>query len=420
MIVILLGLMCLANAYAVARELVMLLAAGKTPTAPAGRQQRPRLSVIVPCYNEEAVLARTLDAIFAAERVELSRVICVDDGSTDRTLDVMAEARRRYGDRLVVLTQPNSGKATALNRGLRAVDTELFVSIDADTQVLPDALWRLAGHFDDGRVAAVSGQMLVGNRHSADPAVYAAQVREYEYANNIDRRAFSRASLITVVPGAIGVFRTAAVRAIGGYPRGTLSEDSYLTFLLLIRGYRTVHEPRATVVTEAPDMLPGLLKQRIRWATGKIQVVLRTPAEALRARRAIRLLWVHEAFTQGVASLAGLVVAVAMPILLVTALVAAIAGPDDPALDGAIALACLLSAARVGVFAVARRFARSRDAEGRRSAGLPPARTSLKSLVLLPVVRFVAACAAWHAIATHKQNAWNKVERTGDVRLPVS
>jgi hypothetical protein len=174
------------------------------------------------------------------------------------------------------------------------------------------------------------------------------------------------------------------------------------------------------VVTEAPDMLPGLLKQRIRWATGKIQVVLRTPAEALRARRAIRLLWVHEAFTQGVASLAGLVVAVAMPILLVTALVAAIAGPDDPALDGAIALACLLSAARVGVFAVARRFARSRDAEGRRSAGLPPARTSLKSLVLLPVVRFVAACAAWHAIATHKQNAWNKVERTGDVRLPVS
>jgi hypothetical protein len=332
----------------------------------------------------------------------------------------MEEAQLRYGDRVAVLTQPNSGKTAALNLGLRAVDTELFVSVDADTQVLPDALWRLAEHFDDHRVAAVSGQMLVGNRHSTDPAVYAAQVREYEYANNVDRRAFSRTSLITVVPGAIGVFRTAAVRAIGGYPRGTLSEDAYLTFLLLIRGYRTVHEPKATVLTEAPDILPELLKQRIRWATGKNQVVLRTTAEALRARRAIRLLWVHEAFCQGVTPLTGLAVAVAMPILLVTAVVMAIAGPDDPRLDHTIALACLLSVARVGVFAVVRRFARTQDAAGRRSVGLPPTRTSVRSLVLLPVVRFLATCAAWHAIATHKENAWNKVDRTGDVRLPVS
>jgi cellulose synthase/poly-beta-1,6-N-acetylglucosamine synthase-like glycosyltransferase len=420
LIFILLVLLCVAEAYAILRELVMLLAAHAPEKPERAVANKSRLSVIVPCFNEEAVLARTIDAIFDAERVELTRVICVDDGSTDHTLAVMEEARRRYGDQVVVLTQRNEGKAAALNRGLREVDTELFVSIDADTQVLPDALWRLAEHFDDGRVAAVSGQMLVGNRHSADPAVYAAQVREYEYANNIDRRAFSRANLITVVPGAIGAFRTAAVRAIGGYPRGTLSEDAYLTFLLLIRGYRTVHEPRATVVTEAPDELPGLLKQRTRWATGKIQVVLRTTAEALRARRAIRLLWVHEAFSQGIASLAGLALAVAMPVLLVTSLVLAIDGPDDRRLDGAIALACLLSVGRIGVSAVARRFARTRDADGRRSVGLPPARTSVKSLVLLPVVRFVATCAAWHAIATHKQNTWNKVDRTGDVRLPVS
>jgi cellulose synthase/poly-beta-1,6-N-acetylglucosamine synthase-like glycosyltransferase len=421
--VILLVLLCLANTYAIIRQLAMLLAARAPEPARSGRRAAPglrRMSVIVPCFNEESVLAWTLDAIFDAEHVDLSRVICVDDGSTDRTLAVMEEVRLRYGDRVMVLSQPNAGKAAALNRGLQAVDTELFVSIDADTQVLPDALWRLAEHFDDHRVAAVSGQMLVGNRHSADPAVYAAQVREYEYANNIDRRAFSRASLITVVPGAIGAFRTAAVRAIGGYPHGTLSEDAYLTFLLLIRGYRTVHEPRATVVTEAPDLLPGLLKQRIRWATGRIQVVLRTAAEALRARQAIRVLWVHEAFSQGIASLIGLTAAVVMPILLVTAVVMAIAGPDDLRLERAIAVACLLSVVRVGVVAMARRFARTQDAAGRRLVGLPPTRTSARSLVLLPVVRFVATCVAWHAIATRKQNAWNKVDRTGDVRLPAS
>jgi cellulose synthase/poly-beta-1,6-N-acetylglucosamine synthase-like glycosyltransferase len=416
----LLVLLCVVNAYAIIRELVLLLAAGAPESRPAVPKRKPRLSVIVPCFNEESVLARTLDAIFDAECVDLDRVICVDDGSTDHTLDVMEDARLRYGDRVVVLSQPNSGKAAALNRGLEAVRTELFVSIDADTQMLPDALWWLAGHFGDPRVAAVSGQMLVGNRHCADPAVYAAQVREYEFANNIDRRAFSRASLITVVPGAIGAFRTAAVRAVGGYPRGTLSEDAYLTFLLLIRGCRTVHEPRAVVLTEAPELVPGLLKQRIRWATGKVQVVLRTAAEAWRARRAIRLLWVHEAISQGVAPLAGLAVAVAMPIVLITAVVTAIAGPGDPRLARAIAVACLLSVARVGVFAAARRLARAQDAAGRRSAGLPPTRTSVKSLLLLPVVRFVATCAAWHAIATHKQNTWNKVDRTGDVRLPVA
>jgi cellulose synthase/poly-beta-1,6-N-acetylglucosamine synthase-like glycosyltransferase len=418
--VALLMVLCLVNAYAIIRGLVLLLAAGGPEARPVVPGRKPRLSVIVPCYNEESVLARTLDAIFDAEGVDLDRVICVDDGSADRTLDVMAEARLRHGERVVVLSQPNAGKAAALNLGLEAVRTELFVSIDADTQMLPDALWRLAGHFGNPRVAAVSGQMLVGNRHSADPAVYAAQVREYEFANNIDRRAFSRASLITVVPGAIGAFRTAVVRAIGGYPHGTLSEDAYLTFLVLIRGYRTVHEPRAVVLTEAPELLPGLLKQRIRWATGKVQVVLRTTAEAWRARRAVRMLWVHEAISQAVAPVAGLAAAVAMPLVLVTAVVMAVAGPGDPRLNRTIAVACVLSVARVAVFAVARRFARAQDAAGRRSAGLPPARTSLKSLLLLPVVRFVATCAAWHAIATHKQNAWNKVDRTGDVRLPVA
>lgn len=421
-------LIVLIDLYPVVQTFVMLIVASGASkrTWPAEKSSvRPEVTILVPCFNEEKVLSWTIDSIFMSRGVDVARVICIDDGSTDGTLRVMRAAKRRHGEVVMILQQANMGKAAALNHGLRMVDTEFFVSIDADTQVTPEAINRLLTNFHDcDEVAAVSGQMLVGNRVPSNRDVFAAQVREYEFANNIDRLAFSRMRCSTVVPGAIGAFRTADVRSVGGYPDGTLSEDAHLTFMLLMRGHRIVHEPSATVLTEAPDTISGLLRQRVRWATGKTQVVLRTSRAILRQRTVAKLIWLHTVVNQAVLPLLTLlsqVGTVAVPVLL--ALVVAHGGADSPAaayLPAMIALAVFVTLAQLASFLFSTKFARGSDARAREAAGLACPRMTLLSSIVIPVMGFVAAWVAWYAILTGRRKSWNKLDRTGDVRLPTA
>jgi cellulose synthase/poly-beta-1,6-N-acetylglucosamine synthase-like glycosyltransferase len=394
---------------------VLLLVAGKRDRRPAARPAgpRPRVSVLVPCYNEERVLRKTVDSIMESRGVDIDHIVCVDDGSTDGTFEVMVAAARRHGDTITLLSQENLGKAVALNHGLTAVDTEFFVSVDADTQVLPDTIARLLGRFDDPRVAAVSGQMIVGNRFPAQEFVYGAQVREYEFANNIERRAFSRMRRITVIPGAIGAFRRQAVAEAGGYPEGTLAEDAHLTLLLLMRGHRTVHESSAVVLTEAPDTVARLRRQRIRWATGKTQVILTITRPALKQRGMTALIWLYLAWNNSVLPLFSLPSAILLPLCAVAIILSGGAG----AIGGVVAISLLTIAVNYTYFVVSRKFARSLDAAQRAAVGLAEAPTGLLSTVVIPVVGSLATWVAWYRIITGRPGAWDKLDRSGDVQV---
>src|SRR5262249_48084264 len=127
----------------------------------------PAVAVLIPAYNEEKVIGSTIRAALRSSYRNL-RVIVVDDGSRDRTLDVArsAFAREEASGRLLVLTKPNSGKADALNFGLQHLrgDEEIFVGIDADTVIARDAVALLVPHFVDSKVGAVAGNAKVGNR----------------------------------------------------------------------------------------------------------------------------------------------------------------------------------------------------------------------------------------------------------------
>ena len=106
-----------------------------------------------------------------------------------------------------MLTKPNSGKADALNCGLEQVTEELFVGIDADTLVAPDAISKLVPHFSNPRVAAMAGNAKVGNRVDLWTRW---QALEYITSQNFERRALNTLNAVSVVPGAIGAWRTAA------------------------------------------------------------------------------------------------------------------------------------------------------------------------------------------------------------------
>jgi len=231
----------------------------------------PRVAVLIPAYNEETVIVRTVRSVLNSDYANL-HIFVIDDGSKDRTADVVREA---YADeiargRVVVLTKPNGGKAMALNYALGFLDEELYVGIDADTVIAPDAVSKLLPHFADARIGAVAGNAKVGNRVNLWTRW---QALEYITSQNFERRALDLFSVVTVVPGAIGAWRTKAVKELGGYPLNTVAEDADLTMNLLEHGYRVIYEDRSLAFTEAPIDAKGLMRQRFRWSFGTLQAV---------------------------------------------------------------------------------------------------------------------------------------------------
>jgi cellulose synthase/poly-beta-1,6-N-acetylglucosamine synthase-like glycosyltransferase len=232
---------------------------------------RPAVAVLVPAYNEEKVIERTVRSVLDSDYKNL-RVIVIDDGSTDATLELTRSTFQKdiAAGRVTVLTKLNSGKADALNFGLEQVTEELFVGIDADTLVAPDAISKLVPHFSDPRVGAMAGNAKVGNRVNLWTRW---QALEYITSQNFERRALNTLNAVSVVPGAIGAWRTAPVRAAGGYHHDTVAEDADLTMALLQAGYWVNYEDRALAYTEAPTKASGLMRQRFRWSFGIMQAV---------------------------------------------------------------------------------------------------------------------------------------------------
>lgn len=226
----------------------------------------PTVSVVIAAYNEEKVIVKTIEALLAGGYPNLE-IIVVDDGSKDATSAVVQAA---YGDHPLVhlIRKENGGKSSALNRGLTLATGEVMVSLDADTLFAPDTIHRLARHFADSNVGAVSGNVRVGNVHN----IYTAwQALEYTTSQNFDRRGYDLLNCITVVPGAVGAMRRMAIMAVGGYTHDTLAEDTDLTWKLRRAGWRIVNDNSAMAYTEAPESLRNLAKQRFRWAFGTLQ-----------------------------------------------------------------------------------------------------------------------------------------------------
>jgi len=235
---------------------------------------RPRVAVLIPAYNEEKVIERTVHGALDSDYPNL-RVIVIDDGSKDRTLEIVRRtfAAEEAAGRVLILTKPNGGKAEALNFGLEHIgNAEIFVGIDADTIIAPDAILRMVPHFLNPKVAAVAGNAKVGNRVNLWTRW---QALEYITSQNFERRALNTLGAVSVVPGAIGSWRIAAVREAGGYHVDTVAEDADLTMALLRNGYRVEYEDLALAFTEAPTTANALMRQRFRWSFGILQAVFK-------------------------------------------------------------------------------------------------------------------------------------------------
>lgn len=226
------------------------------------------VSVIIPAYNESKVIERTILSVLASRGVEVE-VLVMDDGSSDDTADVVSRAFY-FEPRVKLHKLKNGGKARALNEGFKLASHEVVIALDADTIFLPDTIVELARKFDDPNVAAVAGRAAVGNTQHF---VARWQALEYVIGQAVERRAWHLLGVVSVVPGAVGAWHRDAVLAVGGFGTDTLAEDCDLTITLQVHGWKVSYAPDAVALTEAPETVRALLKQRFRWCFGVLQTV---------------------------------------------------------------------------------------------------------------------------------------------------
>src|SRR3954465_10349122 len=230
----------------------------------------PGVSVLIPAYNEEAVIATSVRAALNSDYPQFE-VLVLDDGSTDDTEAAAIEAAA--GDsRLRVLRDPvNRGKAEQLNDGFARAQHGLVMVTDADTHMHPHAIRFLVARIESSPVlAGVAGAPHVTNRNGL---LCAMQVLESAAIIGLIRRTQSLTGRVGVVAGVLAVFRRDRVLAVGGYDGQMATEDIDLSWRLLSAGWQTAYEPRALVGMQVPSSLSALWAQRKRWARGQGEVL---------------------------------------------------------------------------------------------------------------------------------------------------
>src|SRR5712664_3042455 len=226
----------------------------------------PSVTVLIPAHNEESVIVQTIASVLLSDLKDL-HIIVVNDGSSDRTGELL-ETNFSHEPRVRIIHQVNRGKAAALNVAMSLADTEIVVTIDADTEIEADAIGKLVRHFSDSTVGAVAGNVKVGNRSRW---LTRWQALEYITSQNMEKRAFDLLNCITVVPGALGAWRKKAIEAAGGITADTVAEDADLTIAIRRLGWRISYDEEAIAWTEAPDTASQLIRQRFRWTFGTLQ-----------------------------------------------------------------------------------------------------------------------------------------------------
>ncbi len=246
-------------------------------------ESHPRVSFVIPAFNEAADLAETVRGVLEVDYPDFE-VVVIDDCSTDGTLAVLAPFVAQGRIRLV-RKRVNEGKAMALNDALPVCTGELLFVMDADAIPDRDILKVMVPHFRSPRVAGVTGNPRVVNRES-----FLAKLQAIEFASIISlmRRAQRVWGRIMTMSGVVGIFRREALQDVGYYSPEMATEDIDMTWRLQIRHWDVRYESRAVMWMRVPQSLRGLWRQRRRWALGLSQVLHRHWRTVLR--------WEHRRF----------------------------------------------------------------------------------------------------------------------------
>ena len=232
----------------------------------------PRVAILVACYNEEQHIEETLHNLEEQTYPDLE-IIAINDGSSDRTGDVLDRLTKTLPRLRAVHLKHNQGKATALRAGHATTRAEYVIIVDADVLIEPDVAMRMVYRMQrNPRLGAVTGNPRIRNRGSLLGRI---QTGEFSSVVAMIKRAESAYGRLFSVSGCIAGFRHAAVQDVGYWSVDMATEDVDISWRLQLNGWLVEYEPAAICWVLMPETIRGLWKQRLRWAQGGAEVLMR-------------------------------------------------------------------------------------------------------------------------------------------------
>jgi biofilm PGA synthesis N-glycosyltransferase PgaC len=242
---------------------------GKKATLPV-LNEYPFFSILIPCHNEEKQIRETVLHLLDQDYPNFE-ILAIDDGSTDKTADLLHELSRGQERVRALYLRENQGKGSALTLGSLMARGDLIVTIDADALLDVSALKWLAWHFlNFPRVGAITGNPRVLNRTSLLGKI---QTGEYATIIGLIKRTQRLLGKVLTVSGVIAAFRKQALFSVGFWDPTMVTEDIDITWKLEKRFWDVRYEPHAVCWIRVPETLRGLWRQRLRWAQGGIEVM---------------------------------------------------------------------------------------------------------------------------------------------------
>lgn len=363
--------------------------------------EHPLVSVVVPGFNEEAVIDNCVESILASDYGNFE-IILVDDGSSDATPEHMSRLATEHPT-VTFIRQPNQGKGAALNTGARATAGDVLMFVDADGIFSADTVDRMLEGFTDDSVGAVCGDDRPVNLNRIQTRLLTVISH---VGTGLVRRALTVLRCLPIVSGNSGAFRRDVIAVTGPFETATVGEDLEMTWRIHKAGYRVNFAPRALVYAESPSTIGGLWKQRVRWARGLLQTMgIQAKMIGNPRYRAFGAYLVFNTITMVIIPVLQLLVLALIPVLLLTG--------SSPLPEGWIAVLAWLGLIVVIVLAVF-------------SMALNNALKDIRHLWTVPLwpiysvfVGLTMVWGIWLQLA-RRPSSWNKLHRTGIISITGS
>jgi biofilm PGA synthesis N-glycosyltransferase PgaC len=231
----------------------------------------PSVSVLLPCFNEEAQLEETLGALMRINYPDFE-VIAINDGSTDRTAEMLDGFAARLPRLRVAHLARNQGKSTAMNIGALLARHEIIVATDGDALLDRNCLtWFVRRFQSDERLGGLTGNPRIRNRATL---LGRLQVGEFSSIVGLIKRAQTVWGTLFTVSGVMCAFRKRSLHEAGWWNTNTLTDDVDLSWRIQLKDWFIAYEPKSICWILMPETVRGLWRQRLRWSVGGTQTVL--------------------------------------------------------------------------------------------------------------------------------------------------
>ena len=239
------------------------------------------ISFLIACYNEGETIKNTLHNVLSL-KYKNKEIIVINDGSSDNTADIIREMLKDHDFKFVDLLN-NRGKANALNAGVTHAKYDYVMCLDADAIVDQDApYWMIHNFKNNPNLGAVTGNPRIRNKSSI-----LGKIQTIEYASIIGciKRSQSLCGAINTVSGVFTLFNKRALEKVGYWDTDMITEDIAVSWKLHLHNFQIKYEPNAFCWMLVPEMLGSLWKQRVRWAQGGHEVILRDFLATMKSKR---------------------------------------------------------------------------------------------------------------------------------------